>query len=139
MHFNLYGLFSLLIAAAIVQAQGIQVNQDAVTSTSSSTSRWPTTVWATSIVGGVTNTYLSTYTQQFSSLYSTFYQPSSGTVGLGSISGEVGTVRVYSTSGAQPAATPLISSVIHYLETKSRLPTLFTLISILCGVFITWI
>lgn len=63
--------------------------------TSSSVS--PTLVWVTGTdANGKLATTQSTYYQSFMSTYTTAETPSSGSIGLGSISGTVGEIRTYS-------------------------------------------
>ena len=55
-----------------------------------------TMVWATGTnEAGVTTVTQSAYTQEFSSMYDEVAEPSSGQIGLGSISGNVGDIRSY--------------------------------------------
>lgn len=55
-----------------------------------------TLVWHTGTnLAGVLTTTQSPYTQTFTSLYSETAQPSSGNIGLGSLSGKVGQIRTY--------------------------------------------
>lgn len=54
-------------------------------------------VWVTGTnSNGVTLTTESTYYQTFASFYSVLASPSSGSIGLGTISGSVGEIRTYS-------------------------------------------
>lgn len=55
-----------------------------------------TMVWATGTdSAGVLRTTQSPYFQKFTKQYSTTYSPSSGSVGMGSLSGKVGEIRLY--------------------------------------------
>jgi hypothetical protein len=53
----------------------------------------PTTAYRTVTVGGVISTEAYIYSQSFTSYFSTIKSPSSGSVGLGTISGTVGIMR----------------------------------------------
>jgi len=69
---------------------------DSSTITTTTISHSPTLIWVTGTNSeGVTKTTESIYTQKFSSFYSTVAVPPSGSIGLGTISGTVGTVRTY--------------------------------------------
>ncbi|VVT56864.1 uncharacterized protein SAPINGB_P005351 [Magnusiomyces paraingens] len=57
------------------------------------TTQWPTSVWYTKVTAGVTTAYLSAFYQSFDPMYTALQEPSSGTIGLGTLSGTVGTVR----------------------------------------------
>lgn len=54
-----------------------------------------TLVWVTVTHGAVTQVISSTWTQRFSSMYSTIGTVPTGAIGLGTIKGEVGTTRTY--------------------------------------------
>lgn len=56
-----------------------------------------TIVWLTTTVNDITSVYSTAWIQPFKSLYSTIATPSSGIIGLGSLSGTVGTERHYKT------------------------------------------
>ncbi|CCF56290.1 hypothetical protein KAFR_0A08560 [Kazachstania africana CBS 2517] len=56
-------------------------------------SRSATSIWVTVVSAGVTITVQTTFAQRFSSQYTAVASPSSGSVGLGSISGSVGYVK----------------------------------------------
>ncbi len=71
---------------------------EVVTNSDGSLSTIPaTTVWVTLTVNGQLTTAMSLYSQRFSNLYSELAEPSSGSVGMGSFTGEVGEVRDYET------------------------------------------
>jgi len=66
-------------------------------STLSSLSKSDTTVWVTITTSGALATVKTIYTQSFMSTYITEVDaPSSGNVGMGSISGNVGSLKEYS-------------------------------------------
>ncbi|KAK9471541.1 uncharacterized protein V1510DRAFT_419565 [Dipodascopsis tothii] len=72
-----------------------------------------TTVWATfTNAQGLLTTALVTYSQSYYSLYSSFKDPASGSVGLGTISGTVGSVRVYTTVVASDSSSSRSSNPI---------------------------
>lgn len=56
-----------------------------------------TIVWMTTTEGGITSVYSTAWVQTFTSMYSKVAIPSSGAIGLGTISGTVGTPRYYKT------------------------------------------
>lgn len=53
----------------------------------------PIIVWITVTTNGALTTISTTFIQRFSSQYSTIAQPSSGSIGLGTISGKIGVVK----------------------------------------------
>ncbi|KAK5773579.1 Kre1p PWA37_002481 [Arxiozyma heterogenica] len=61
--------------------------------TTYTTSLSPIIIWITVTTNGALATISTTYIQRFSTQYSTIAQPSSGSIGLGTISGEVGVVK----------------------------------------------
>ncbi|KAK9346864.1 hypothetical protein V1522DRAFT_403248 [Lipomyces starkeyi] len=68
------------------------------TTTASSTSTITTLIWVTvtnTLANGVivTATIQTPFTQTFSSMYTSFYAPSSGSIGLGSHTGIIGVVK----------------------------------------------
>ncbi|GME69428.1 unnamed protein product [[Candida] boidinii] len=67
---------------------------ETITSSSTETPD-PTSVWVTGTISGKTETYQTTYSQSFYSLWTTVATPSTGTIGLGTLKGTVGTVRTY--------------------------------------------
>lgn len=80
------------------------------TTTTSSTSVTPTTVWVTSTLpnGGVA-TVLTEYHQVFKSFYVTVAEPSSGSIGLGTLKGTVGQLRNYPTITLSGTVSPTTS------------------------------
>ncbi|KAK9433160.1 hypothetical protein V1505DRAFT_363381 [Lipomyces doorenjongii] len=68
------------------------------TTTTSTTPSLPTPIWVTvtsTLANGVvtTDTVQTPFTQTFSSMYTSFYEPSSGSIGLGSHTGTIGVVK----------------------------------------------
>ncbi|SCV00682.1 LAMI_0G06634g1_1 [Lachancea mirantina] len=61
--------------------------------TTYTTTRGPTVIWVTLTRSGQVLTVSTTFAQRFASQFSTTAQPSSGSIGLGTISGEVGYVK----------------------------------------------
>ena len=55
--------------------------------------RMHTTIYATVVVSGVTKVYSTTFAQRFSSQYTAVAEPSSGAIGLGSLTGTVGVIK----------------------------------------------
>ena len=55
--------------------------------------RQRTTIYATVVVSGVTHVYSTTFAQRFSSQYTAVAEPSSGSVGLGTLTGTVGVIK----------------------------------------------
>ncbi|WEJ94071.1 killer toxin resistant protein [Yamadazyma tenuis] len=84
------------------------VHADATTTTN-------TLVWATGTISGKLTTYQSIYRQKFTSMYEEVSSPVSGSMGLGSLSGQVGQIRTYdqttitATNGASPGRAFLLS------------------------------
>lgn len=58
----------------------------------------PTMVWVTTTVGGITTVVQATYTQTFAPVPTEAPEVSLGKVGMGSLSGAVGTTRTYDTT-----------------------------------------
>ncbi|KAK9390868.1 hypothetical protein V1515DRAFT_591836 [Lipomyces mesembrius] len=84
----------------VVFLMGFARGQVAVGPTSTTTSTTPNvpSPWVTrtsTLANGVvfTTTFQSPFTQTFSSMYTSFYEPSSGSVGLGSHTGTIGVVK----------------------------------------------
>lgn len=74
-----------------------------------STSRLPTLVWVTTTVNGGLATVQVQYTQSFQPVASSAAVVPLGTMGLGTISGEVGTDRTYDTTTLSGAgAAPMV-------------------------------
>lgn len=66
----------------------------------------PTLVWVTGTdAAGVTQTTQSAYTETFPSFYTSVAVPPVGSIGLGSISGTIGTLRRYPSLTVKPQAT----------------------------------
>lgn len=63
----------------------------------SSTSQSPTLIWVTTTSRGNAATIQVTFTQSFTSFYTTVETPPAGSVGLGTIRGTVGNIRTYRT------------------------------------------
>ncbi|EGW34290.1 uncharacterized protein SPAPADRAFT_59707 [Spathaspora passalidarum NRRL Y-27907] len=83
MKFNFFPIFFICISLVLAA--------DAPTTTAS-----PTLVWVTGTdANGILRTTQSPYTQQFSTFFTSVAAPSSGVIGLGTISGSVGEVRTY--------------------------------------------
>lgn len=79
------------------RADGTTTSSSSSTSTLSSLSKSDTTVWVTITTNGALATVKTIYTQSFMSTYITEVDaPSSGNVGMGSISGNVGSLKEYS-------------------------------------------
>ncbi|SGZ57473.1 CIC11C00000005313 [Sungouiella intermedia] len=79
------------------RADGTTSSSSSSTSTLSSLSKSDTTVWVTITTNGALATVKTIYTQSFMSTYITEVDaPSSGNVGMGSISGNVGSLKEYS-------------------------------------------
>lgn len=92
--FSLLSSLFLLLLASFAHAQVyVSVPRTHPTTTPTYPAPYPTSVWATGVVGGVTTVTLSPYTQTFSPMYSTIATPKSGSIGLGTISGTVGVVQ----------------------------------------------
>jgi hypothetical protein len=54
----------------------------------------PTSVWVTAtLANGALTTTLSEYVQSFPTFYSTIASPKSGSIGMGTITGQVGVVK----------------------------------------------
>ncbi|KAM9893456.1 hypothetical protein OXX79_009331 [Metschnikowia pulcherrima] len=88
----------LLSLASFVAAETTETSASSSSSSSISTVS-PTLVWVTGTdQNGVTQTTQSAYTQTFTSFYVSVVSPSSGNVGVGSITGTVGAVRTYTQS-----------------------------------------
>ncbi|KAK9487957.1 hypothetical protein V1527DRAFT_458961 [Lipomyces starkeyi] len=92
----------LIVVFLMGFARGQAVGTTSTTSTSSSstssTSTIMTPIWVTvtSTLGNgviVTTTIQTPFTQTFSSMYTSFYAPSSGSIGLGSHTGIIGVVK----------------------------------------------
>ncbi|QBM90689.1 Killer toxin-resistance protein 1 [Metschnikowia aff. pulcherrima] len=91
----------LLFLASFVAAETTETSASSSSSSSSSSisTVLPTLVWVTGTdQNGVTQTTQSAYTQAFTSFYVSVVSPSSGNVGVGSITGTVGAVRTYTQS-----------------------------------------
>ncbi|KAM9913262.1 hypothetical protein OXX69_001771 [Metschnikowia pulcherrima] len=87
-----YVLFSLGFAATTTTSSSSS-------SASSSSSVEPTTVWVTITTGGALATVQSIWVQSFMSTYSdATSSATSGSMGMGSLSGSVGGVRTYTQS-----------------------------------------
>ncbi len=56
-----------------------------------------TSIWVTTTVGGKAETVEVEYSQSFPSFYTKVATVPKGSIGLGTISGKVGTIRTYST------------------------------------------
>lgn len=80
-------LLTLFLAFAVCLAE---------TSSTTSSTKTTTLVWVTGTdSAGLTATTQSAYTQKFSSMYTSVATYESGSIGLGSLSGEVGDIRTY--------------------------------------------
>ncbi|KAK9237538.1 hypothetical protein V1525DRAFT_403486 [Lipomyces kononenkoae] len=88
-------MVALLLGFARGQAPVVPTTTTTTTSTSITQS--PTMVWVTwtTVINGilVTTTPSVPFTQTYSSMYSSFYQPSSGSIGLGTQTGTIGVVK----------------------------------------------
>ncbi|EDO15309.1 hypothetical protein Kpol_1038p15 [Vanderwaltozyma polyspora DSM 70294] len=69
------------------------------------TTRGRTSIWVTVVDAGFTLTVQTTFAQRFSSQYKSVAEPSSGSVGLGSIKGTVGVVKHTMTASASASDT----------------------------------
>ncbi|SCU84310.1 LAME_0C08988g1_1 [Lachancea meyersii CBS 8951] len=87
-------------------------------STTYTTTRAPTWVWVTYTTAGRTITSSTTFVQRYTSTYSVIAEPSSGSIGMGSLTGDVGQVKsagvvTVSNGAADMAATvPLVGGVL---------------------------
>lgn len=103
---------------AILALASTTLSSSTLSSSSTSTSTSTTWVWATGTnSAGVSATTESAYTQTFSSFYSVVASPSSGSVGMGLISGLVGDIRSYSvvTVNGTPNSTPSVLNLVGLL------------------------
>ncbi|KAK9362469.1 hypothetical protein V1504DRAFT_448576 [Lipomyces starkeyi] len=87
----------LIVVFLMGFARGQAVGTTSITTTSS-TSTMITPIWVTvtnTLANGVivTATIQTPFTQTFSSMYTSFYSPSSGSIGLGSHTGTIGVVK----------------------------------------------
>lgn len=89
-NFSLFIFFALI---SLASAQVYQSRSHPVETTTIIYSPYPTSVWATGTVGGLQTVTKSVFTQKFTPMYSTVAVPKSGSIGLGTHSGTVGTVK----------------------------------------------
>lgn len=80
------------------------------------TTRAPTIIWVT-YTKGYTTTQSTTFAQRFKSMYTSSEKPSSGSIGLGTISGQVGVVKSYAVAtlendAAAVAAFPIMGGLL---------------------------
>ncbi|KAK6458957.1 uncharacterized protein RJT20DRAFT_10840 [Scheffersomyces xylosifermentans] len=88
---------------------------DPATTTSTSTSVSKTLVWVTGTdEHGARVTTQSIYTQQFEVLFTVVASPSSGSIGPGSISGDIGEIRTYQLTTITNSAP----SILHKFKTS---------------------
>ncbi|KAK9368334.1 hypothetical protein V1509DRAFT_623782 [Lipomyces kononenkoae] len=92
-------LVAFLMGVARGQAPVVPTSPTITTTTTSPTppTQSPTLVWITltTTINGVvvTTTPQVPYIQSFSSMYTSFYQPSSGSIGLGTQTGTIGVIK----------------------------------------------
>ncbi|KAK9463577.1 uncharacterized protein V1516DRAFT_40857 [Lipomyces oligophaga] len=88
----------LTLFSAVVYGQETTSTTDTSTTSTTTTTATPdpTYVWITITTNGVLITTSTPYVQEFSSMYTSLATLSTGSIGLGTISGTVGSVRAAS-------------------------------------------
>ncbi|KAI5948891.1 hypothetical protein KGF57_005084 [Candida theae] len=95
---NFVGLiYSFFLFIAFTAAETTSSSSSSATTTTTTSSQSKTSVWVTGTdANGITRTTQSVYYQSFKSAYTEAIEtPSSGSAGLGSLSGSVGHLRTY--------------------------------------------
>ncbi len=113
---------------------GTETGTEEETTSASSTSN--TLIWVTGTdSAGVTQTTQSIYTQSFRKQYSTVTSSvPTGTIGLGTISGSIGTVRVYSTTTIGGGYG--FSNMNNFNGILTSMPNLFSAETVFLGVLL---
>ncbi|GEQ67517.1 hypothetical protein JCM33374_g1182 [Metschnikowia sp. JCM 33374] len=129
-NFITFFLASLVIADTTTSSSS---SSGSVSASSSSLSTVPPTlVWVTGTDSlGVTKTTQSAYSQKFTSFFASVSVPTSGSVGLGSASGTVGSIRHYSTSVQKNGADGLAAGSSAGVFLTSIVPLLFAILGLL--------
>lgn len=105
----LISLFPVALAdhegSTVLQVTTLTSDSSTIISTSTQVIS-PTLVWVTGTdAAGVTQTTQSAYTESFPSFYTSVAVPPSGSIGLGTISGTIGTLRKYPSLTVKAKAT----------------------------------
>lgn len=92
---KIFLLLWVVFASIALGADTTSLSSSITTTTTSTAS--PTSVWVTSVINGALTTFQVPYTQSFKTPITISVSVPSGAVGMGSLSGEVGKIRTYST------------------------------------------